>query len=155
MRPRLGAPVGSQFGRQITGVRDVACVARASRPWEVTARMAVPRQTETPPALPLTRPRGTAKVKVRPASPFRAVRGATERRSNLSVPSIQLGQLWKFTETGDTWLVTKVYSEVFTSYAVLRKVGGGDNDVRRVKVEKITGGISLSGFVFAQESDAF
>ena len=74
---------------------------------------------------------------------------------SLSVPSIQLGQLWKLTETGDTWLVPKVYSEVFTSYAVLRKVGGGDGDVRRVKVEKITGGISLSGYTFAQESDAF
>ena len=103
----------------------------------------------------MTRLTGTAKVKVRRASPFRGARGAPERRSNLSVPSIQLGQLWKFTETGDTWLVTKVYSEVFTSYAVLRKVGGGEADVRRVKVEKITGGISLSGFVFAQESDAF
>ena len=69
----------------------------------------------------------------------------------MSVPSIQLGQLWKFGETGDTWLVTKVYSEVFTSYAVLRKVGGSDADVRRVKVEKITGGISLAGYAFAQE----
>lgn len=69
----------------------------------------------------------------------------------MAVPSIQLGQLWKLTETGDTWLVTKVYSEVFTTYAVLRKVGGGEADVRRVKVEKGAGGISLSGFVFAQE----
>lgn len=73
----------------------------------------------------------------------------------MSVPSIQLGQLWKLTETGDTWLVTKVYSEVFTSYAVLRKVGGGEDDVRRVKVEKVTSGIALAGFTFAQESDAF
>ncbi len=73
----------------------------------------------------------------------------------MAVPSIQLGQLWKLTETGDTWLVTKVYSEVFTSYAVLRKVGGSDADVRRVKVEKSAGGVALAGFVFAQESDAF
>ena len=73
----------------------------------------------------------------------------------MAVPSIQLGQLWKLNETGDTWLVTKVYSEVFTSYAVLRKVGGGDADVRRVKVERGASGISLSGFTFAQESDAF
>ena len=73
----------------------------------------------------------------------------------MAVPSIQLGQLWKLTETGDTWLVTKVYSEVFSTYAVLRKVGGGDNDVRRVKVDKGASGVSLSGFVFAQESEAF
>jgi len=73
----------------------------------------------------------------------------------VAVPSIQLGQLWKFNATGDTWLVTKVYSEVFASYAVLRKVGGGDADVRRVKVDKTSDGVTLPGFVFAQESEAF
>jgi hypothetical protein len=73
----------------------------------------------------------------------------------VAVPSILLGQLWKLNESGDTWLVTKVYSEVFTSYAVLRKVGGTDSDVRRVKVERASGGISLAGFTFAQGSDAF
>jgi hypothetical protein len=73
----------------------------------------------------------------------------------LAVPSIQLGQLWKLNETGDTWLVTKVYSEVFASYAVLRRVGGGDADVRRVKVDKTGEGVTLPGFVFAQESEAF
>ena len=73
----------------------------------------------------------------------------------MAVESILLGQLWKLNESGDTWLVTKVYSEVFTSYAVLRKVGGGDADVRRVKVEKGSVGVSLAGFTVAQESDAF
>jgi hypothetical protein len=71
------------------------------------------------------------------------------------VESIQLGQLWKLNDTGDTWLVTKVYSEVFTSFAVLRKVGGAESDVRRIKVEKSGGGMTLPGFTFAQESDAF
>lgn len=73
----------------------------------------------------------------------------------MAVESIQLGQLWKLNDTGDTWLVTKVYSEVFTSFAVLRKVGGAEADVRRIKVEKTSGGITLPGFTFAQESDAF
>ena len=74
----------------------------------------------------------------------------------MAVSSIQLGQLWKLNETGDTWLVTKVYSEVFASYAVLRKVGGGDADVRRVKVDKATAGAALPGFTFTQEeSQAF
>jgi hypothetical protein len=74
----------------------------------------------------------------------------------VAVASIQLGQLWKLSETGDTWLVTKVYSEVFASFAVLRKVGGGDADVRRVKVDKSTAGVTLPGFTFAQEeSQAF
>ena len=42
----------------------------------------------------------------------------------VAVSSIQLGQLWQFEETGENWLITRVYSEVFASYAVLRKVGG-------------------------------
>ncbi len=73
----------------------------------------------------------------------------------MAVPTIQLGQLWRFNETGDNWLVTKVYSEVFTSYAVLRKVGGTDADLRRVKVGKSAEGVTLPGFTFTQESEAF
>lgn len=73
----------------------------------------------------------------------------------MPVPSIQLGQLWKLDETGDTWLVTKTYSEAFSSYAMLRKVGGTDGDVRRVKVEKSAGSASLPGYTFAQEAEAF
>jgi len=73
----------------------------------------------------------------------------------VAVASIQLGQLWKLNDSGDTWLVTKVYSEVFSSYAVLRKVGGADSDVRRVKVDKSSAEATLPGFTFAQGSDAF
>jgi hypothetical protein len=68
---------------------------------------------------------------------------------------IRLGQVWRLEETGANWLVTKVYSEVFASYAILRKVGGTDAEVRRVKVEKLTDGVSLPGFVFTQEVEAF
>jgi len=57
--------------------------------------------------------------------------------------------------TGDHWLVTKVYSEVFASYAMLRKVGGGDADLRRVKVVQDADGAALPGFVFTQDADAF
>ena len=73
----------------------------------------------------------------------------------MAVSAIQLGQVWQFQATGDNWLVTKVYSDVFTSYAVLRKVGGGDADVRRVKVEKAADGVGLCGFIFTQDADAF
>jgi hypothetical protein len=71
------------------------------------------------------------------------------------VPSIQLGQLWKLNETGDTWLVTKTYSEAFGLYAMLRKVGGSDADVRRVRVDKSAEGVTLPGYTFAQEAEAF
>ncbi len=73
----------------------------------------------------------------------------------MPVPSIQLGQLWRLNETGDTWLVTKVYSEAFSSYAMLRKVGGSDSEVRRVKVGRSLEGATLSGFTFTQESEGF
>jgi hypothetical protein len=73
----------------------------------------------------------------------------------VAVSSILLGQLWKLNESGDTWLVTKIYSEAFSSYAMLRKVGGGDADVRRVKVDKSNEGMTLPGYTFAQEADAF
>ena len=73
----------------------------------------------------------------------------------MAVPSILLGQLWRLDETGDTWLVTKVYSELFSSYVVLRKVGASENEVRRVKVEKTGQGVVLPGFTFSQESESF
>lgn len=73
----------------------------------------------------------------------------------MAVSSILLGQVWELQATGDNWLVTKVYSEVFASYVILRKVGGGDADVRRVKVEKVANGVGLPGFVFTQDTDAF
>jgi hypothetical protein len=73
----------------------------------------------------------------------------------LAVASIQLGQVWRLNETGDAWLVTKVYSELFASYAVLRKVGGSDQDVRRVRVEKSADGAALPGFVLAPASGAY
>jgi hypothetical protein len=71
------------------------------------------------------------------------------------VSSIQLGQLWKLNETGDQWIVTKLYSEAFSSYAMIRKVGGNDADVRRIKVDRSPEGVSLPGFSFAQEADTF
>lgn len=73
----------------------------------------------------------------------------------MAVSTIQLGQLWKLNETGDTWIVTKIYSEAFSSFAMVRKVGGTDSDVRRVKVDKSSEGVTLPGYTFAQESEAF
>ena len=73
----------------------------------------------------------------------------------MPVPSIQLGQLWKLNETGDSWLVTKADSEARASYAMLRKVGGAEGDVRRVEVDKSSDGATLPGYTFAQEADAF
>jgi hypothetical protein len=61
--------------------------------------------------------------------------------------------VWLLEGTGDSWLVTKVYSQPFSSYAILRKVGGGDNDLRRLKITKSAAGVALPGFRLSQESD--
>lgn len=71
------------------------------------------------------------------------------------MPSIMLGQLWRANETGENWLVTKTYSELFSSYVVLRKVGGSEAEVRRVKIEKTGQGVALPGFTFSQETESF
>lgn len=67
--------------------------------------------------------------------------------------SIKLGQVWRKDEDGNDYLVTKVYSEVFTQYAVLRPaaVTAPDAPTVRVKVSKGADGISLPGFTFTQE----
>ena len=39
----------------------------------------------------------------------------------MAVSSIQLGQVWRNDADGQDYLVTKVYSEVFTQYAMLRR----------------------------------
>jgi len=73
----------------------------------------------------------------------------------MAVAKIQPGQVWLLDGTEESWLVTKVYSEAFTSYAMLRKVGSSDNDVRRLKIVKSADGVALPGFKFSQESEEF
>jgi hypothetical protein len=69
------------------------------------------------------------------------------------VKSIQLGQVWRNDGDGQDYLVTKVYSEVFSQFAVLRpaEVTAPDAPTVRVKVAKSPEGASLPGFTFTQE----
>ena len=71
----------------------------------------------------------------------------------MSVKSIQLGQVWRNDKSGHDFLVTKLYSEVFTQYAVLRpaEVTAPDAPTVRVKVAKSAAGATLPGFTFTQE----
>ena len=71
----------------------------------------------------------------------------------MAVKKILLGQVWRKDDTNDTYLVTKLYSEVVSTYAVLRKTQG--EEVLRVKVEK-QGDLSfLRGFTYTQEAQDF
>jgi hypothetical protein len=71
----------------------------------------------------------------------------------VAVKSIQLGQVWRSDADGQDYLVTKVYSEVFTQYAVLRPaaVNAPDAPTTRVKVVKNAQGAALPGYTFTQE----
>jgi len=71
----------------------------------------------------------------------------------VAVKSIQLGQVWRSDADGQDYLVTKVYSEVFTQYAVLRPaaVSAPEAPTTRVKVVKNAGGAELPGYTFTQE----
>ena len=71
----------------------------------------------------------------------------------MAVKSIQLGQVWRNDVDGQDYLVTKVYSEVFSQVAVLRpaEVTAPDAPTVRVKVTKNAGGAALPGYTFTQE----
>ena len=73
----------------------------------------------------------------------------------MSVRRIQIGQIWKNRETGETYLVTKLYTEALATFAVLRKTGAETEDRIRVKVETVGDGQNLPGFTFTQELKEF
>jgi hypothetical protein len=73
----------------------------------------------------------------------------------MAVRAIKLGQVWREESSGQSFLVTKVYNEVFSQYAMLRPadVSAPDVESRRIKVSKTPQGMVLPGFVFTQESN--
>jgi hypothetical protein len=72
----------------------------------------------------------------------------------MSVKRIQIGQLWKKLETGETYLVTRVYTEALSTMVILRKSGQEDQSQVRVKVERAGSGQSIPGFAPAMEDDS-
>ncbi len=75
----------------------------------------------------------------------------------MPVKSIQLGQVWRNDQSGQNYLVTKLYSEVFTQYAMLREANANaaNVDTVRVKVQKITDGATLPGYTYTQDAQDF
>jgi len=68
---------------------------------------------------------------------------------------IQVGQVWKKTDSGESYLVTKIYNEAIATYAVLRKAGAEAEPPVKVKVDRRGPAVDLPGFTYAQESDEF
>lgn len=73
------------------------------------------------------------------------------------VKTVQAGQVWRNDESGATFLVTKVYSELFTQYAMLRpaNVSAPQAETIRVKVNRMDEGMTLPGYTFTQDSQEF
>ena len=71
----------------------------------------------------------------------------------VAVKSIQLGQVWRSDMDGQNYLITKVYSEVFSQYAILRPAekSAPDAETVRVKVAKTNAGATLPGYTFTQD----
>ncbi len=72
----------------------------------------------------------------------------------MSARKIQIGQLWKKDGTGDTYLVTRIYTEALSTIALLRKSGAEDEDLIRVRVQRTPSGQNLPGFIPAVEDDS-
>jgi hypothetical protein len=68
---------------------------------------------------------------------------------------VQVGQVWKKDDSGDSFLVTKIYNEALATFAVLRKTGSEEEPPIRIKVSTTKTGANLSGFTYAQQSDDF
>jgi hypothetical protein len=71
----------------------------------------------------------------------------------MAVKAIQLGQVWREEATGQSFLVTKVYNEVFSQYAMLRPADSSapSAETRRIKISKTPQGLLLPGYAFTQD----
>jgi hypothetical protein len=66
---------------------------------------------------------------------------------------IQVGQVWRKTDTQDTFLVTRLYSEALTTYAILRPTGNETSAMLRIKIERTDAGQTLPGFSIAHNME--
>jgi hypothetical protein len=69
----------------------------------------------------------------------------------MTVPKIQIGQLWKKSDSGEVFLVTRVYTEALSTMVVLRKSGSESEALIRVKADRTPDGHSIPGFVPAED----
>jgi hypothetical protein len=73
----------------------------------------------------------------------------------MAVKTIQLGQVWREEASGQSFLVTKLYNEVFSQVAILRPADASapTAETRRIKVARTAQGMLLPGYVFTQDSN--
>ena len=75
----------------------------------------------------------------------------------MAAQSIRIGQVWKRVGTGETFLVTRLYTEALATIAVLRPTGAATQTTQtmiRVRVERRGESQGLPGFAMAQDSES-
>jgi hypothetical protein len=72
----------------------------------------------------------------------------------MSLKKIQVGQVWRKVGSEETFLVTRLYTEVLATIAILRPTGSENAAMLRIKVERNPDGQTIPGFSMAQDSDA-
>ena len=73
----------------------------------------------------------------------------------VAVSKIQVGQVWKKDDSGENYLITKVYNEALATYALLRKAGAENERALKVKVDHHAKVVTLPGFSYTQQADDF
>ncbi len=68
---------------------------------------------------------------------------------------VQVGQIWKKDDTGETFIVTKVFTEALATFAVLRKTGAETESRLRVKVTRTGEDQSIIGFTLATSAEDY
>ena len=63
--------------------------------------------------------------------------------------------MWRKDDSGENYLITKVYNEALTTFAVLRRAGAENERALKVKVDRHGPTVTLPGFSYAQEADDF
>jgi hypothetical protein len=71
----------------------------------------------------------------------------------MSVKAIQVGQVWRKIGSGETFLVTRLYTQALATIAVLRPTGNEMAAMLRVQIERTSEGQTIPGFSMAQDTD--
>jgi len=66
---------------------------------------------------------------------------------------IQVGQVWQKVDNRQSFLVTRLYTEALSTFAVLRPAGAETAAMLRVKIERTGSGQTLPGFSLAHGSE--
>ncbi len=71
----------------------------------------------------------------------------------MSANRIQVGQVWQKADSQEVFLVTRLYTEALSTFAVLRPAGAETAAILRVKIERNGSGQTLPGFSLAHGSE--